>query len=59
MIVGGHFGTVGSLPCSSICALNTGNMQWNNLGSGLIGEVYDFLLIDVSISPIIYTHNML
>ncbi|KAI8066107.1 cortical protein marker for cell polarity-domain-containing protein [Thamnidium elegans] len=46
MIVGGHFGTVGSLPCSSICALNTGNMQWNNLGSGLIGEVYDFLLID-------------
>lgn len=54
MIVGGHFGTVGSLPCSSICSLDIGSMQWNNLGSGLVGEVYDVLLIDVSIPLFLY-----
>lgn len=47
MIVGGNFNSIDSLACTSICSLNTVNFQWNTLGSGLVGEVHDFLLINV------------
>lgn len=46
MVVGGNFSAVGSLACSSVCAFNTGSLQWNSLGSGLVGEVYDMVMIN-------------
>lgn len=51
MVVGGNFSSVGSLTCSSVCAFNTGNFQWNSLGIGLAGEVSDMLLVNVSALP--------
>jgi hypothetical protein len=48
MIVGGNFSSVGSLTCSSVCAFNTANLQWNSLGTGLVGEVSDMALVNVS-----------
>lgn len=48
MVVGGNFSSVGSLPCLSVCSFNTASLQWNSLGSGLIGEVNDMIVVDVS-----------
>ncbi|KAI8636887.1 cortical protein marker for cell polarity-domain-containing protein [Parasitella parasitica] len=46
MIVGGNFTSVGSMPCSSICSINTTSLQWSTLGSGLLGQVSDVQFIN-------------
>ncbi|THU95495.1 hypothetical protein K435DRAFT_755662 [Dendrothele bispora CBS 962.96] len=37
--VAGSFAQAGQLACQAICSLNTQNMQWNQLGNGIKGEV--------------------
>ncbi|KAJ2913249.1 hypothetical protein MD484_g7161, partial [Candolleomyces efflorescens] len=39
IIVAGSFAQAGSLRCPGICALDINSKQWNNLGSGVQGEV--------------------
>jgi hypothetical protein len=48
VIVGGNFSTGGSLSCYGVCALDMAEYQWNNLGDGILGNVTDFVFIDVS-----------
>ena len=55
MVVGGNFSSVGSLSCSSVCALNTASLQWNSLGTGLVGEVYDMVMVN---NKLVATGNM-
>ncbi|KAI9305250.1 cortical protein marker for cell polarity-domain-containing protein [Cunninghamella echinulata] len=46
VVVGGNFSAGGSLSCYGVCALDTKEYQWNNLGDGVIGNVTDFVFID-------------
>ncbi|EGF98226.1 uncharacterized protein MELLADRAFT_96067 [Melampsora larici-populina 98AG31] len=39
VIIGGSFGTLGSLPCQSICLRSSVTGQWQSLGNGLRGVV--------------------
>ncbi|GJJ06441.1 hypothetical protein Clacol_000633 [Clathrus columnatus] len=39
VIVGGTFSSAGSLPCQAICRFDTSAKQWNQLGSGIEGQV--------------------
>lgn len=59
MVIGGNFSSVDSIVCSSVCSLNTISLQWSNLGSGLAGEVYDFILINVKMSYLLRNDKLL
>jgi hypothetical protein len=48
ILVGGKFSHAGSLPCASLCLLDTSNLQWSNIGGNISGEITDFDFVSVS-----------
>ncbi|KAI8878452.1 hypothetical protein K501DRAFT_31212 [Backusella circina FSU 941] len=46
IVIGGNFTQVGTLSCASICSLNLKTLQWNALGTGLSGQIFDLNEID-------------
>jgi hypothetical protein len=46
--VAGRFDNAGSLGCVNICSLDVHAAQWQTLGSGLNGEIYDLIYLNVS-----------
>jgi hypothetical protein len=49
IVIGGNFTQVGTLSCASVCSLNLKTLQWNALGTGLSGQIFDLNEIDVSL----------
>jgi hypothetical protein len=48
MVIGGNFSSIGPTICPSVCYLDPTTLQWNPLGNGLDGEVFDIQWVDVS-----------
>jgi hypothetical protein len=47
ILVGGRFTHVGSLPCPSLCLLDTKSLQWSSVGANVSGTVLDFDFVSV------------
>ncbi|KAI8150283.1 cortical protein marker for cell polarity-domain-containing protein [Fennellomyces sp. T-0311] len=52
VFIGGNFSMVGSMQCSSVCKLDTQTRQWNEVTSGISGQVYDIAVANNQITVV-------